>query len=100
MKRFLLLTLALLVILSLVACDGAPETTSDPDTSTPEETTTLPEETTSEPEETTTEPASGETTTEPTEPDTPDVPVDPTVFVAEPSGHISGAERTGKNRLF
>ena len=75
MKRFLLLALALLMILSLVACDGAPETTSEPDTSTPEETTSQPEETTTEPEETTTEPE--ETTTEPT---TPTTPTDPTEF--------------------
>lgn len=77
MKRFLLLTLALLMILSLASCDGTPETTSDPDTSTPEETTTLPEETSSEPEETTSEP---EETTEPESSETTDSPADPTEF--------------------
>lgn len=81
MKKFLLLTLALLMILSLVACDGAPETTSELDTSIPEETTAEPEETTSEPEETTTsEPESAESTSESETPDTPAVPADPTVF--------------------
>lgn len=79
MKKYLLIALALLLAISLIACDGAPETTTDPDTSAPEESTTLPEETTLTPDETT-EPESSETTVTPDEPVTPDVPTDPTAF--------------------
>jgi len=90
MKKLLLTLLALLLILSLVACGGEKETTGDTDTETPidsttdpAETTTEPDETTSEPDETTTEPESSETT-EPEDPDIPDdpnVPVDPSAFI-------------------
>ncbi len=87
MKKLLLTLLALLLVLSLVACGGEKETTGDTDTETPidsttdpEETTTEPDETTSEPDETTTEPETSETT-EPEEPDTPDIPVDPSAFI-------------------
>ncbi len=77
MKKILLIALALLLVLSLVACGNEQETTGDSDTqspidstSKPDETTTEPDETTTQPDETTTEPEGSETTTEPTTPDT------------------------------
>ena len=100
MKKLLLLVLALMLVLSLVACRGDKETTGDSDTETPIDSTTEPETTTTEPDESSTEPevtdpevtepeatepeATEPEATEPEDPDTPDdpdLPVDPSAFL-------------------
>lgn len=78
MKKLFLITLALLLVLSLVACDNGAET-SDNDTTTEAPETTNPEETT--PEDTqTTEPETTETT-EPESTESTEPIFDPSVFV-------------------
>lgn len=85
MKKLLLIALALLLVLSLLACGDDKETTKDTDTNTPAESTTEPDETTTEPDETTTEPDSDESD-ESTEPEssetTTEAPaIDPSAFI-------------------
>ncbi len=82
MKKLLLVTLALLLVLSLAACDGAEESTSDSDTEIPVESTPSPDESSSEPDDTSSDPESSETTTEPTTPGpTAFIEVKETVYV-------------------
>lgn len=95
MKRWLLIALSLLMILSLVACDGEPKTSSDSDTDIPVDSTPMPDETTPMPDETSSEPEASDTT-EPESSETTgaaEIPADPTEFVeAKETVYVYGTD--------